>query len=96
MAKTTIPNPNQRPPLSPSERELLNAPSVNTFGTIAPEPAPEAKALPRKKSTGHMITVPDDIWEDLENYMAYHPEEGSKSGLITRLVASYLRKKKNE
>lgn len=89
MAKTTIPNPNQRPPLSPSERELLNAPAVNVF------PEPENKPLPRKKTTGHMITVPDDIWEDLENYMAYHPEEGSKSGLITRLLAAYLKKKKN-
>ena len=92
MSNKTIPNPNLRPPLTDAEREVLNSSIPNAYESSI---STEIKTPNRRKTSGHMITVPNHIWEELEQYVEDHPEEGSKSGIITRLIASYIKNQKN-
>lgn len=52
--------------------------------------------LKSKKNTykGRMISMSDEFFIQLNEYLSEHPTEGNRSGFIVRVVAEYIERKK--
>lgn len=80
-SKKQIPNPNK---LSVLESNFLK----ETEKTVKTS---ESKK-PRYK--GRMISMSDEFYEDLNSFLKANPTEGNRSGFIVRVVADYIKNKK--
>jgi hypothetical protein len=84
-SKKSIPNPNR---LTSEEKQFLHAQPSN----IA------AKANTHIAKPGYkniMVSMPYDFLSNVDSYLKNNPTEGSRSSLIVRVVAEYLRSKTN-
>lgn len=77
-AKKPIPNPNK---LSSEELFFLKE--------------QEASFSTPKKPTykGRMISMSDDFYKELNDFLKLNPTEGNRSSFIVRVVAEYIHKK---
>lgn len=83
--KKSIPNPNR---LTAEEKQFLHAqPSNIAAKTHVTASKPGYKNI--------MVSMPHDFLSTLDNYLKNIPTEGSRSSLIVRVVAEYLRSKAN-
>lgn len=80
-SKKQIPNPNK---LSVLESNFLK----ETEKTVKTS---ESKKLRYK---GRMISMSDEFYEELNSFLKTNPTEGNRSGFIVRVVADYIKNKK--
>ena len=78
--KKNIPNPNK---LSALENNFLED-SKHISVPLNPK-------KPRYK--GRMISMSDDFYMDLNNFLKSNPTEGNRSSFIVRIVADYINSK---
>ena len=83
--KKSIPNPNR---LTAEERGFLHAQS-----TVMPPKANSSNARVGYKNI--MVSMPYDFLSSLDSFLKANPTEGSRSSLIVRVVAEYLKNKSN-
>ena len=85
MSKRKILDPNDAPApvFTDQEQEFITDQDAKT-------PKPVAKSRNRN------ITVKDDIWQKIDEFIEKNPSEGSRSGLISRAVVDYMRRKEAE
>lgn len=82
-SKKTIPNPNK---LSSLEADFVSE-------TKHPAYLLKLKNL-KPKYKGRMISMSDDFYEELNDFLKKHPTEGNRSSFIVRIIAEYIRNKK--
>jgi hypothetical protein len=71
-----IPNPNK---LSLEEVNFLASQNI------------PPKQSPKKTYKGRMISMSDDFYKELNNFLAANPTEGNRSSFIVRVVAEYIK-----
>jgi len=83
--KRIIPNPNK---MSEMERDFLKKNDSTSKELFKSEV---------KKNTykGRMISMSDEFFIQLNEYLSEHPTEGNRSGFIVRVVAEYIERKKH-
>ena len=81
--KILIPNPNK---MSDYERDFLKNNNSASKELIKNE----------KKSTykGRMISMSDEFFMKLNEYLLENPTEGNRSSFVVRIVAEYIERKK--
>lgn len=47
----------------------------------------------KPKYKGRMISMSDDFYEELNNFLRENPTEGNRSSFIVRIIADYIRNK---
>jgi hypothetical protein len=54
-----------------------------------------SNTVEKKKSPfkGRMISMSDDFFDELNEYLRLNPTEGSRSSFMVRIVAEYIRNK---
>jgi hypothetical protein len=80
--RKTIPNPLT---LSVQEESFIKASSNFTYSET-------------KKNTfkGRMISMSDNFYDELNNFLKENPTEGNRSSFIVRVVAEYMQNKKKQ
>lgn len=78
--RKNIPNPLS---LSAEEKEFIKAPSSTL------------QEYNKKTFKGRMISMSDDFFEELNSFLKKNPTEGNRSSFIVRIVAEYIKNKKN-
>mgnify|MGYP005853001255 CR=1 FL=1 len=81
--KKKIPNPSQ---ISITREEQA---FVQGASTQAP-PSAARKAKPRN------ISVYDDFWEEVNEFLKEFPAEGNRSSFIARVVSDYIMRRRSE
>ncbi len=81
--RTNIPNPNK---LSNEELAFIQ----NTKSDLNVKNN-ESKT----KFKGRMISMSDDFYKELNQYLKENPTEGNRSSFIVRVVAEYIKSKKS-
>jgi hypothetical protein len=81
--RTNIPNPNK---LSNEELAFIQ----NTKSDLNIK-----NNEPKTKFKGRMISMSDDFYKELNQYLKENPTEGNRSGFIVRVVAEYIKSKKS-
>lgn len=81
--RTNIPNPNK---LSNEELAFIQ----NTKSDLNVKNT-ESKT----KFKGRMISMSDDFYKELNQYLKENPTEGNRSSFIVRVVAEYIKSKKS-
>ncbi len=65
-------------------------------GAEAKEASPSRTKKKGRTYKGHMVSMSDAFIADMEAFLEEFPEEGSRSGLITRAVTDYIRRVRTE
>jgi len=82
--KQSIPNPNR---ISDIEKDFLGKTKSVSKELIKQE-------TKKIKYNGRMVSMPDNFFLLLNNYLAENPTEGNRSSFIVRVVAEYIERKK--
>ena len=79
----SIPNPSK---LTPEEQNFI----YNTSTDV------ESKKIAQKNTfKGRMISMSDEFFDTLNEYLEQNPTEGNRSSFIVRIVAEYIQNKNN-
>lgn len=81
--KKQIPNPNK---LTSNELNFIT--EENKHHTIQ-----QVYKTKKNKYKGRMISMSDQFYDELNEYLKNNPTEGNRSSFIVRIVAEYLREK---
>ena len=81
--RTNIPNPNK---LSNEELAFIQ----NTKSDLNIK-----NNEPKTTFKGRMISMSDEFYKELNQYLKENPTEGNRSGFIVRVVAEYIKSKKS-
>lgn len=81
--RTNIPNPNKL-----SNEELAFIQNTKSELSIKNNDS-------KTKFKGRMISMSDDFYKELNQYLKENPTEGNRSSFIVRVVAEYIKSKKS-
>ena len=86
MAKNPIPKPTANSvERTPEEEKFLNEPEINGSN--------ESK---KSKAKGRQISMTDEYFEEINQFLVDFPNEGTRSSLVVRAVDLYMRKVRTE
>jgi hypothetical protein len=86
--KKKIPNPATLN-LTKDEQDFVQGAKTESENLTSATPK-RSKARPRN------ISVYDDFWEEMEQFLTEFPNEGNRSSLIVRVVSDYMIKRRVE
>ena len=77
-SRKSIPNPNK---LTSLEADFVK------------ENKPQIEKIKKQNYKGRMISMSDEFYEELNNFLNSNPTEGNRSSFIVRIVAQYIKNK---